>query len=210
MFLTARSTFAKPPLCPRTKACVSSSAASSEMAIALKPVARTFFDDQHATGKNSLIVAMEEEFPYDYTDSRCHLWFLQNGLPGYTWYVPKANGFVNIGVGASEATLKANKDTLVRHWALLIDKLERKGLVVGHQYKPIGHSYYLRGKNANLYKDNAFIVGDAVGLATVDMGEGISPAVLSGIRAADTILRGGEYSVASIPKYSFPSLMGFR
>jgi flavin-dependent dehydrogenase len=74
----------------------------------------------------------------------------------------------------------------------------------------MGHSYYLRGKNTNLQRDNAFIVGDAVGLATVDMGEGIGPAVLSGIRVAECILHGGEYSVASIPKYSFPSLLGFR
>jgi flavin-dependent dehydrogenase len=78
-------------------------------------VARTFFPDQHLVSKNSLIVAMEEEFPYDHSDSRCHLWFLQNGLPGYAWYVPKANGFVNVGLGGSETVLKANKDTLVRH-----------------------------------------------------------------------------------------------
>lgn len=174
------------------------------------PVKRTFFVEQNPVSKHPLIVAMEEEFRYDCSDSRCHLWFLQNGLPGYAWYVPKVNGFVNIGIGGSEAGLKTNKDNLVRHWNQLIIKLESNGLVVGHQFKPIGHSYYLRGQNSKFQKDNAFIVGDAAGLATVDMGEGIGPAILSGISAAKCILQGGEYSVASISKYSFPSILGFR
>lgn len=174
------------------------------------PVAKTFFSDRHSTGKSSLIVAMEEEFPYEYSNSDCRLWFLQNGLPGYAWYVPKANGIVNVGVGGIEAGLKANQDTLVRHWDLLVEKLERIGLVTGHTYHPIGHSYYLHGKINEPRRDNAFITGDAAGLATVDMGEGIGPAVVSGLRAAESILNGSEYSIKSIPKYSFPSLLGIR
>jgi flavin-dependent dehydrogenase len=174
------------------------------------PVARTFFKDQQSTSRSSLIVAMEEEFPYDHSDHTCYLWFLQNGLPGYAWYVPKANGIVNVGVGGIETGLKDSKDTLVRHWALLVGKLERMGLVAGHQYKPIGHSYFRRGKNTELRRDNALIVGDAAGLATVDMGEGIGPAVLSGMRAAESILNNSDYSVKSIAKYSFLSILGFR
>lgn len=174
------------------------------------PVAKTFFPDYHSTGKSSLIVAMEEEFPYEHAGQPCHLWFLQNGLPGYAWYVPKANGYVNVGVGGDEAGLKANNDTLVRHWDLLVDKLERMELVTGHAYHPIGHSYYLHGKNAAPRRDNAFITGDAAGLATVDMGEGIGPAVLSGMRAAESILTASDYSLKSISKYSFPSLLGLR
>jgi len=41
-------------------------------------------------------------------------------------------------------------------------------------------------------------VGDALGLATLDMGEGIGPAVRSGQLAAEAIIHGTEYSVASI------------
>jgi flavin-dependent dehydrogenase len=174
------------------------------------PVAKTFFKDQQAPGRRKLIVAMEEEFPYDHTDETCHLWFLQDGLPGYAWYVPKANGIVNVGVGGIESGLKANHDTLLRHWNLLTDKLDRTGLVVGHEYKPIGHSYYLRGKNHELRKGNAFLAGDAAGLATLDMGEGIGPAILSGMRAADSILTGSDYSIKSIARYSFPSILGIR
>ena len=173
------------------------------------PVNRTFFQKDIKRTKGSLIVAHEEEFGYNYSNDRCYLWFLQNGLPGYAWYVPKVNGFVNVGVGGSAAVLKAKKDTLKRHWNLLVEKLDEMNLVRGHDYKPVGHSYYLRGKTPILRDGNAFIIGDAAGLATLDMGEGIGPAIQSGIRAAEAIISGQEYSVTSINKYSFPSILGF-
>ena len=52
-----------------------------------------------------------------------------------------------------------------------------------------------------------YIIGDAIGLATMDMGEGISPAIKSGLMAADSILHNTQYSVASIPRYSLRSLI---
>jgi flavin-dependent dehydrogenase len=174
------------------------------------PVNKTFFKNELEQNKGALIVAQEEEFAYEYSDERCYLWFLQNGLPGYAWYVPKANGFVNIGLGGSAADLKNKNDSLKHHWALLVEKLDKMGLVKGHDYKPVGHSYYLRAKNPVIRRGNAFIVGDAIGLATRDMGEGIGPAIQSGIRAAEAILSRGEFSIKSIQKYSFPSLLGFR
>jgi flavin-dependent dehydrogenase len=174
------------------------------------PIQKTFFKNELNGNKRALIVAQEEEFAYEYHDNRCHLWFLQNGLPGYAWYVPKANGYVNVGLGGSAAKLKDRNDSLKRHWALLVEKLDKMGLVKGHDFKPIGHSYYLRGKNPVLRQGNAFIVGDAIGLATRDMGEGIGPAIQSGIRAAEAILTDQAFSVQSIQKYSFPSLLGFR
>jgi flavin-dependent dehydrogenase len=124
--------------------------------------------------------------------------------------VPKANGFVNVGLGGSAAALKAKNDTLKRHWTLLVDKLDKMGLVRGHEYRPVGHSYYLRSRSPVVRRGNAFLVGDAAGLATLDMGEGIGPAIQSGIRAANTIVSGQEYSVASLQRYSFPSLVGLR
>ncbi|MBA4376566.1 MAG: dehydrogenase [Anaerolinea sp.] len=174
------------------------------------PVNQSFFINDLKEKKGSLIVAQEEEFTYDHSDDRCYLWFLQNGLPGYAWYVPKTNGFVNVGVGGSMAGLKASHDTLKRHWTLLVEKLNELGLVRNHDYHPIGHSYYLCGKAPVTRRGNAFIVGDSVGLATLDMGEGIGPAIQSGIRAAETIISGREYSVATIHKFSFPSILGLR
>ena len=171
------------------------------------PVYRTLFRTTSPRPKEVLIVAQEEEFPYAYTDGRCQLWFLENRLPGYAWYIPKSNGYINVGVGGKAEELKANGDTLKNHWNLLVEKLDRLGLVQGHDYKPSGHSYYLRHKLPEVRRDNAFIVGDAAGLATLDMGEGISPAIKSGLLAAEAIIHGSDYSVASISRYSLRSLL---
>ncbi len=168
------------------------------------PVYRSLFRPASPHGKESLIVAQEEEFPYPYTDSTLRLWFFENHLAGYAWYVPKVNGYLNVGVGGLEEKLKANGDALKNHWNYLVEKLERMGLVRGHEFKPSGHSYYLRQQRGEIRRDNAFLVGDAAGLATRDLGEGISPAIRSGLLAADAIVHGTQYTVDSIPKYSQP------
>ena len=173
------------------------------------PVKKNLFPAD-AKKQGTLIVAMEEEFPYPLTDEQCYLWFFENHLPGYAWYVPKANGYVNVGIGGSASQLKANGDTLKHHWQQLVEKLEKMGLIRGHAYEPAGHSYHLRQTRPQLRVGNAFLVGDAVGLATLDMGEGIHPAIRSGILAAEAIIKGQEYSVASIPRFSWPSLFGLR
>ncbi len=171
------------------------------------PVRQAFFP---AAQTGALIAAMEEEFPYPDADPRCHLWFFQDSLPGYAWYVPKAGGFVNVGIGGAAQTLKKDHDSLRRHWEGLTAKLEREGLVRGHPYAPAGHAYYLRARKLTPRAGNALLAGDSLGLATLDMGEGIGPAVRSGILAAKAILGGEEYSTASITRYSFPSLIGMR
>ena len=171
------------------------------------PVYRTFFKTASPRAKESLIFAQEEEFPYVYTDKHCRLWFLENNLPGYAWYVPKVNGYVNVGLGAKAEQLKANGATLKNHWNHLVEKLDKLGLVRDHAFKPKGYSYYLRRNYPEVRRDNAFVVGDAAGLATLDMGEGIGPAIKSGLLAAQAIIHDADYSVASIPKYSLRSLL---
>jgi flavin-dependent dehydrogenase len=83
-----------------------------------------------------------------------------------------------------------------------VEKLEKMGLVRGHTYKPSGHSYFLRQKLAHPVKENIYLVGDAAGLATLDLGEGIGPAIRSGMRAAAAIARGTDYHLDGIAKYS--------
>ncbi|MBN2390846.1 MAG: NAD(P)/FAD-dependent oxidoreductase [Anaerolineae bacterium] len=169
-------------------------------------VYRTFFQDVHPRAPDTLIVTQEEEFPYAYTDPRCYLWFAENKLPGYAWYVPKAGGYINVGVGGKVEILKANGDTIMRYWDMLVEKLTRRGLVRNYPFTPKGHGYYLRQNLSNVRVDNAFIVGDAVGLATLDMGEGIGPAIQSGLLAAAAIVHGTDYTVDTIRRYSlFPS-----
>ena len=174
------------------------------------PVYQTFFSQTSPKAQGALIVAQEEEFQYDYKDARCKLWFFENKLPGYAWYVPKKDGYVNVGVGGFAGQLKRRADTLKKHWNLLVKQLEENGLIREHAYKPAGHSYYLRQNLPEIRSGNAFLVGDALGLATLDMGEGIGPAIRSGQLAAEAIIHGTEYSVAGIPRYSLPSLVGLR
>jgi flavin-dependent dehydrogenase len=103
--------------------------------------------------------------------------------------------------------MRANGDRLKRHWALLVEKLDRLGLVQGHEWRPRGHAYYLRQAHPELRRDNAFIVGDAVGLASRDMGEGIGPAVRSGLLAAEAIFHDTTYDLHTIARVSLlPSL----
>ncbi len=166
------------------------------------PVYRTFFKPEDPHAGEALIVAQEEEFLYDHSSTECWLWFFENRLPGYAWFVPKSNGYVNVGIGGKIDRLKARSDNLKDHWNRFVDKLEQLGLVKGHSYKPSGHSYFLRQKLAQPYRNNAYLVGDSAGLATLDLGEGIGPAIRSGMRAADAIVRGTDYRLDGIDKYS--------
>jgi flavin-dependent dehydrogenase len=166
------------------------------------PVYRTFFKPEDPHTNAALIVAQEEEFLYPHSSSECWLWFFENRLPGYAWFVPKANGYVNVGIGGKIERLKARNDNLKNHWNRFVEKLEQMGLVRGHTYKPSGHSYFLRQKLSQPCKDNIYLVGDAAGLATLDLGEGIGPAIRSGMRAAAAIARGTEYQLDGIARYS--------
>jgi flavin-dependent dehydrogenase len=166
------------------------------------PVARTFFVDTHSRGRGALIVTQEAEFEQEVLIQDCHLWFLEEGLPGYSWYVPKAGGYVNVGVGGSISHLDRRRDRIRRHWDLLVHKLRREGFIKSTP-EPKGHSYYLRERRGKVQTDGTFIIGDAAGLATVDMGEGIHPAVRSGLLAADAMVHNRPWSLDSIREYSF-------
>lgn len=171
------------------------------------PVRRAFFSSPPYSRKQEQIVAMEEEFLYQDADPRCHLWFMENGLPGYSWYVPKAGGFVNVGVGGKSDELKRSADSIRRHWELVIALIDKLGLVKNHVYKPEAHTYFLRQSLENLRYENAFLIGDSAGLATPDMGEGIGAAIRSGLAAAHTIISGEEYNLKNVPRYSFWSIL---
>jgi flavin-dependent dehydrogenase len=171
------------------------------------PVYRTLFKTASPKARAALIAAQEDEFPCEWDQADCWLWFKKD-LPGYAWYVPKGNGYVNVGVGAWAEKLKASGASLKEHWERLVDDVDRLGLVRGHAYQPVAHSYYLRQRLPAIRSGNAFIVGDSAGLATLDMGEGIGPAIRSGMRAADAIATGQPYSLDGIASYSQGPLLG--
>jgi flavin-dependent dehydrogenase len=161
------------------------------------PVYRLLFRDANPRVRELQTVALEHELEYDWQDGDCHLWFFDQGLPGYAWYVPKQNGWVNVGVGALAQRLKARGEDIQQHWEHFVRVLGR-GLVRGAQLEPAGYSYYLRGPVEVVRVGNAYITGDAAGLATRDMCEGIGPAIRSGLKAADSILTGAEYRLDDV------------
>ncbi len=167
------------------------------------PVYLSLFREQNPRQPANRITTMELEFPYDYHDTNCYLWFFDNDLPGYSWYVPKGNGYLNIGIGGKFTELKAKGETIRQHWDALVEKLHRLELVGEVPLNPKGYNYYLRQPLKQVQIGNAYLIGDAAGLATLDMGEGIGPAVHSGILAAEAILTGKPLSLQKVPKYSF-------
>jgi len=169
------------------------------------PVYRELFREANPRASELQIVTLEHEIEYDWHDADCHLWFFSQGLPGYSWYVPKEHGWLNVGVGAIAERMKARGQDIRTHWAQLAAMLERT-LAPGARYDPTGYSYYLRGAVEVVRRGNAFITGDAAGLATRDLGEGIGPAVRSGLRAAEAILAGREYRLEDVTGVSLGSI----
>ena len=161
------------------------------------PVYRTMFREANPRATELQTVTLEHEIPYDWRDPDCHLWFFDQGMPGYSWYVPKANGYLNVGIGGMAERIKRSGVDIRQHWNHLIAKLDRK-LAKGAAYDPSGYSYYLRGNVQVVRIGDAFITGDAAGLATRDMCEGIGPAIRSGHRAAAAILSGAPYSLDDV------------
>lgn len=166
------------------------------------PVYRNLFRDQNPRSPLLQAATLEQEFAYDWRDPECHLWFFSDGLPGYAWYVPKANGHLNVGLGGLAGQLNAGSRKLKDYWELFIQRMRDQGLVDYEGFRPKGYSYYLRGRVDRVRKGNAFLIGDAAGLATRDMCEGIGPAVQSGIRAARSITTDADYSLEDIEHLS--------
>ena len=169
------------------------------------PVYRELFRELNPRASELQIVTLEQEIRYDWQDCDCHLWFFDHGLPGYSWYVPKERGWLNVGLGGIAERMKKGGQDLRAHWAHLAAQLER-GLAPGAHYDPGGYSYYLRGRVEVVRRGNAFITGDAAGLATRDLGEGIGPAVRSGLRAARAIVAGEPYGLEDVTGLSVSSI----
>jgi len=176
----------------------------------LCPVRRFFFEESHPRAHELQVCALEDEFAFAGRDGLCRLWFKEDGLPGYSWYVPKADGWVNIGIGALAEPLQKSTLSLRELWRSFTTKLSALGLIDGRDRQPGGYTYYLRSPKTAVQSGNCFIAGDAVGLATSDLGEGIGPAIESGLRVADAIQSGAPYSVDRMTRHSWPGfLSGF-
>ncbi|MGH8222628.1 MAG: NAD(P)/FAD-dependent oxidoreductase [Woeseiaceae bacterium] len=166
------------------------------------PVYRTFFRERNPRARTLQAATLEQEFAYPWQNGECHLWFFRDGLPGYAWYVPKDDGYLNIGLGGMAEKLKSRSGNLQQYWDRFVGGLGRQGFIAKDDWAPKGYSYYLRGNVDVIRNGNAYIVGDAVGLATRDMCEGIGPAVRSGLLAARSIAEGADYSLGDLGRLS--------
>ncbi|MFO7753035.1 MAG: NAD(P)/FAD-dependent oxidoreductase [Desulfobacteraceae bacterium] len=171
------------------------------------PVYRNLFKKQSPRSEKHLVVTMEKEYKTEFTDAGCHLWFFLNGLPGYGWYVPKQNGYLNIGIGGKAHRLNKKGRSIQQHFDSFAGMLEANGLVRNRPDRVKGYAYYLRNPSVRTRTGKAFLIGDAAGIATKDMGEGIGPAVKSGILAARSIAYNRPFELKEVNRFSLPELV---
>jgi menaquinone-9 beta-reductase len=132
------------------------------------------------------VVAQEVEFEIDPTaccvkSETPELYFCPD-MKGYGWCFRKGN-IMNIGLG------RADPHTLTAHVANFLQFLKSTGRITFEVPPMHGHAYLLEGTSTRtVLGDGVLLIGDAAGLAYPQSGEGIRPAVESGLSAAKDIL----------------------
>ncbi|HXE79157.1 MAG TPA: NAD(P)/FAD-dependent oxidoreductase [Vicinamibacterales bacterium] len=155
------------------------------------PVARHL---RNGEGVPEPVVAKEAEFILD-EDSPVapqvpELFFCRD-LEGYAWCVRKGT-YVNVGIG------RRVNERFGAHVEAFKEFLERSGKAPGaSRAKWKGHAYLACGTGSRrLVGEGMLLIGDAAGLAYPESGEGIRPAVESGLLAARTVIAAGRRAPA--------------
>ena len=146
-------------------------------------------------GSPAPVVAQEVEFEMDLAQAASsnvagdlpELFFCRD-MRGYGWVFRKDN-FLNVGLGRTDS------HEISRHVKEFVGVLKKTrdvevpgNGITGHAYGLFGHSH------RTILDDGVLLIGDAAGLAYAESGEGIRPAVESGLIAAHTILSAnGDY-----------------
>lgn len=138
-----------------------------------------------------VVVARELEAPVDggacdVDGLRPELFFCRD-LDGYGWCVRK-QGYVNIGFGRRGSREFQRHVAAFSEWLGAFVRLPPH-VVDWRTWK--GHAYRLRRTQRRAPDDSALLIGDSAGLAWPESGEGIAPAVESGIAAAVLIAARG-------------------
>jgi flavin-dependent dehydrogenase len=104
-------------------------------------------------------------------------------LRGYGWVFRKEN-YLNIGIG------REAEEHLSTHVAKFVEYLRVRNKVTFPLIEKFrGHAYALRTQLPRITNEaGVVLIGDAVGLANRQSGEGIRPAIESGLICADSIL----------------------
>jgi geranylgeranyl reductase family protein len=111
--------------------------------------------------------------------------YLCEDLEGYGWCFRKGP-VLNVGLG------RQDRKQLGGHVRAFVETLIAAGRIPADlPWRWKGHAYLLRGASRrSVVGDGVLLVGDAAGLAYARSGEGIRPAVESGLLAAETIKDG--------------------
>ena len=152
----------------------------------------------------TVVCAQEIEFPLSAEDRRTcpidrdvvQLYFCPD-LKGYGWCFPKGD-YLNIGLGREDNHGLPEQVAQFRLW------LQQRGCIPRHlPGKFNGHAYLTYpASRRKLTNDGVLLIGDAAGLAYPQSGEGILPAVASGLIAAQVIRdAAGDYRQRTLEPY---------
>jgi len=152
----------------------------------------------------TVVSAQEIEFPLSARErSECRLdgafvqFYFCPDLKGYGWCFLKGD-YLNIGLG------REDNHRLSGHVEQFCQWLQQRGSIPRNlPGKFNGHAYLLYpASHRKLTDDGALVIGDAAGLAYPQSGEGIRPAVESGLMAAEVILEAaGDYRQCRLEPY---------
>jgi flavin-dependent dehydrogenase len=167
------------------------------------PVARSINREERTDRATALVVAQEAEFAIDPGDEAAfttasevpELYFCRD-MRGYGWSVRKEQ-HLNVGFGRLDCR------SLPRAIAEFVAFLEASGTVRGAAARRWhGHAYLVSTARRRAVDAGVLLVGDAAGLAYPQSGEGIRPAVQSGLVAARTIIdAAGRYTREHLQGY---------
>ncbi len=154
--------------------------------------------------RENAVVAQEAEFEMDHRQQAgCRvrpdtpeLYFCAD-IKGYGWCFRKDN-YLNIGLG------RMDQHRLSEHVAAFVRFLKSAGRISFDVPSALlGHAYLLYGvSERKVADDGVLLIGDAAGLAYKQSGEGIRPAIESGLLAAQAISAAqGNYSRESLGAY---------
>ncbi len=122
--------------------------------------------------------------------------FFCRDMRGYGWVFRKDN-YLNVGLGRTDSR------EISRHMKNFVGHLGRTRSVETPDTGIAGHAYGLFGRSQRkILDDGVLLIGDAAGLAYPESGEGIRPAIESGLIAAHAILAAeGNYSATRLLLY---------
>lgn len=122
-----------------------------------------------------------------------HIWFDADLLPGYAWSFPLAGGRANVGLGIHRGA-KVSVPAMKALWPELLQRPHIRSILGDAARPEAPHRAWpipTRIDAVPLTAGRALFVGDAAAAGDIMSGEGIGQALLTGIRAAEALLRTG-------------------